>query len=502
MIWRKAAPILMGFILLMLTILILLWLQQSFTQQKDIIKKEIDLILTESIREVQDSSIRKALIEKHGDSLSLNYPTSENNRFSSRVYGFKSSMPSQPSSLVLKTKNPNEEINSNWDSLSSAQVEVSPKLDYIVIRSQVNDSSQIVNPEKINVFVAGEKIFFDTTMLENKIRHLLDRHHLSSGFVMAKTKPAPRQINPTNIEQPTMREDGKILWSHSVPAGIPEVRFYSLGLLDYSSLILGRMWTQIAFAIFAVSVAFFSFFMIHKVMKRQERLALEKSSFVSNMTHELKTPIATVGVALEALQNFHALENHQRTEDYLQIAQSELHRLHSLVDIVIQFSMMDEGGLAMETKDIHWNQMVRNAIHRVSVLAEKNNATIESTENDDLPSFRGDEYHLENALVNVLENAIKYSGENALINITSENSQSKIVCKIIDNGPGIEAIHLNKIFDRFYRIPTGNTHAVKGYGLGLSYVKTIIESHKGEVHAESLPGKGSIFTIIVPIQYG
>ncbi|HMQ05800.1 MAG TPA: HAMP domain-containing sensor histidine kinase [Saprospiraceae bacterium] len=502
LIWRKAAPILMGFILLILVILILLWLQQSFYQQRDIIKKEIDLILTESIREVQDTTIRKAMIEKYGDSLSFNNHALINNRSSMSVFGFKSSMPSQPGSLLLKTKNQNEENYSKWDSMSSAQVDVSSKMDYIVIRSHVNDSSQVANPERINVFIAGDKMIFDTSMLKNKIRLLLDRHHLSSGFVVSKTKATPLQNNPSKSDQSIEAEEARILWSHTVPGGIPEVQFYSLGLQDYPSLIFGRIWTQIAFSIFAVLVAFFSFFMIHKVMKSQERLALEKSSFVSNMTHELKTPIATVGVALEALQNFHALEDLRRTEDYLQIAQSELNRLHSLVDIVIHFSMMDEGGLAMETKDIYWNQMVRNAIHRVSVLAEKNNATIKNKEINDLPPFRGDEYHLENALVNVLENAIKYSGENALINITTENSQNKIVCKIIDDGPGIESPHLNKIFDRFYRIPTGNTHTVKGYGLGLSYVKTIIESHNGEVYAESLPGKGSIFTLIIPVQYG
>ena len=245
-----------------------------------------------------------------------------------------------------------------------------------------------------------------------------------------------------------------------------------------------------------------SFFLILKNWRDQLRLTAVKDEFISNMTHELKTPISTVGVALEALENFGVIDDKEKRKEYLDISKHELDRLNILVDKVIKMSTLDQDLDAINFEDIDLRQITEDTIHSMSLLFKKSNAVVAYQYKGDDFRVKGDKVHLVNVLYNIIDNAIKYSGDSAQINVDIEESQHEVTLSIQDHGPGIDQAYLYKIFDRLFRVPSHNRHNVKGHGLGLHYVKTVIEKHQGTITASSEKGKGTTFLIKIPKNLG
>jgi two-component system phosphate regulon sensor histidine kinase PhoR len=234
-------------------------------------------------------------------------------------------------------------------------------------------------------------------------------------------------------------------------------------------------------------------------MIKQQRLAALKNEFISNITHELKTPIATVGVAIEALKSFNAIHDPQRTKEYLDISQNELQRLNLLVDKVLKLSMFEKKEIELKYETVNLKELLEEVLASLRLQIEKYRAEVSvNCEGDCM--LRADRLHLMSVIFNLLDNALKYSKENPVIKVDLEEKENDIQMKVADNGIGIAPEYRTKIFDKFFRVPHGDTHNAKGYGLGLSYVAHVVKKHKGVIDVESKEGEGTTFTISLPKQ--
>ena len=210
-------------------------------------------------------------------------------------------------------------------------------------------------------------------------------------------------------------------------------------------------------------------------MRKQERLAELKNEFISNITHELKTPIATVGVAIEALKNFNAMENPQRTREYLDISGNELQRLSLLVDKVLKLSMFEKKEIDLRYEKLNLRELVQEVSSSLKLQLEKQHASLHILQEGDV-TLPADRLHLLSVIFNLVDNALKYGGEHPEIRIVLTGNEQEVVMKIADNGIGIPAEYKEKIFEKFFRVPHGDTHNARGYGLGLSYAAQVIKN--------------------------
>ena len=288
-----------------------------------------------------------------------------------------------------------------------------------------------------------------------------------------------------------------------VTVGFVKPITYQLKLGNTFPYLLKRITLPILFSIFLVGVTIASFLLLYRNLLKQQRLAELKNEFISNITHELKTPIATVGVAIEALKNFNAIDDPKRTREYLDISANELQRLSMLVDKVLKLSMFEKKEVELKKETFDIGELVNEVLSIMRLQFEKHRAKVNVDTEGDSFIIEADRLHITSVLYNLFDNALKYSRENPVIDVKlSALTNDVIELSVRDNGIGIAKEYQPKLFEKFFRVPMGNQHNIKGYGLGLSYVSEIIRSHGGSISVESELGKGSTFTIKLPKKEG
>lgn len=238
------------------------------------------------------------------------------------------------------------------------------------------------------------------------------------------------------------------------------------------------------------------------VILRQKKISEIKNDFINNMTHEFKTPIATVSLATEALQDDDIKSNKAIIDRYVQVIRDENKRLGMQVEKVLQIASLDKKDfrLKFETADVH--DVIQKALINITIMVEKRGGSISSQLLASNSEIEADKVHLTNIIYNLLDNANKYSPDVPEIHIRTESISTGVIIKISDKGIGMSKEATQKIFDKFYRVSTGNVHDIKGFGLGLSYVKNIVEMHQGSVSVKSELGKGSTFKVFLPFTHG
>lgn len=292
-------------------------------------------------------------------------------------------------------------------------------------------------------------------------------------------------------------EDPKLL--NKVTIGFAHPVTYELRLGNSFGYLMKKLASPILFSLFLIGVSVSAFVLLYRNVQRQKKLANIKNEFISNITHELKTPIATVGVAIEALRNFNAINDPKRTEEYLDISQSELHRLSLLVDKVLKLSMFEKKEIELKYESLDLKDVVNEVVSSMKLQIEKHHANI-SVNAEGNTSMQGDRLHLLSVVFNLLDNALKYGNGNIAVKFDLREKEKEVELSVADNGIGISPEYKDKVFEKFFRVPLGNTHNTKGYGLGLSYVAHVIQKHKGKIEIESQPGLGSKFIISLPKQ--
>jgi signal transduction histidine kinase len=260
----------------------------------------------------------------------------------------------------------------------------------------------------------------------------------------------------------------------------------------YKAEIFHDLLPHMSFAVFLWIIVGASFYYTWKNLRRQIQLNALRDEFVSNITHELKTPITTVGVALESLHMSHELESPQ-SRRYLDICQSELKRLSMLVERILHNRAPQ---IHYEKMDVR--QVLDEVMHHMKVQFDNKHAKVEIEEEGNGFVINGDKSHMSGVLYNLLENALKYSKGNPEIHIHLTRNNGTIKLDVEDNGIGIEHDYHDKIFEKLFRVPHQNRHDVKGHGLGLSYVADVVKKHQGKIDLTSEPGKGSIFSLTLP----
>lgn len=303
---------------------------------------------------------------------------------------------------------------------------------------------------------------------------------------------------PFSISKIQKKEDDDADFNE-VTIGFSNPVTYKLKLGNTFGYLMKRIDTSIILSLFIITFTILSFVLMYRNLVRQRRLGEIKNDFISNITHELKTPIATVSVAIEALRNFNAKIDAQRTKEYLDISHNELQRLSLLVDKVLKLSMFEKQEVDLKYEVLNMQDLVKEVTSSMRLQFEKHKAVVNvSAEGDTM--LEADRLHLVSVIFNLLDNALKYSRSSPVINITISGKGDKASLVIADNGIGIPQEYHDKIFEKFFRVPTGNLHNAKGYGLGLSYVAHVINKHKGTIEIQSSEDKGSKFVITLPKQ--
>jgi two-component system, OmpR family, phosphate regulon sensor histidine kinase PhoR len=242
-----------------------------------------------------------------------------------------------------------------------------------------------------------------------------------------------------------------------------------------------------------------AFFITIRTLLKQKKLSEIKSDFINNMTHEFKTPLATISLAVDALKNDKVKGNEEKTNYFTNIIKEENKRMNKQVETILQAALLDKQEVQLNLKKLPAHDLITGALNNITLQVEEKQGKLEVNFNAEKDMILADDVHFTNLINNLLDNAVKYSKENLAIKLTTENSGNQLKIKIEDNGIGMNKETVNRIFEKFYRAHTGNVHNVKGFGLGLSYVKTMVEAHHGTIKADSILGKGSIFVIMVPL---
>lgn len=272
-----------------------------------------------------------------------------------------------------------------------------------------------------------------------------------------------------------------------MPEQHEEIRRRLLPLLLISALLMG-----VIIAAFGLTI---------RNMVKQKRIGEIRTDLVNNLTHELKTPISTIGLACEALSDPSMPKTEDQVRTFVGMIRDENKRLGSLVENVLQSAVLEGGNMVLKQVDLDMHTVVGEVVRSSSMLVARRNGRIDTDLKAEIHNVSGDRTHLTNVLYNLIDNAVKYAEQEPRVRISTTSNDEGITLSVTDNGIGISPSEQRKVFDRLYRVPTGNIHNAKGFGLGLSYVRTVVERHGGRIRLESVPGQGSTFSIFIPFEH-
>jgi len=283
----------------------------------------------------------------------------------------------------------------------------------------------------------------------------------------------------------------------------PDKLFSPGSLLIYFPLqgrtVWESVWQMLAGSFIFTMLILICFSYTILVIFRQKKLSEMKTDFINNMTHEFKTPIATISLASDSITNPTILKDPEKVTRFANIIKQENKRMLNQVEKVLQMALIDKSAIKLNISEVDIHQVVQQAADHISLQLEPKSGSIQCHLNATNPIVLGDITHISNVIHNLLDNANKYTPVAPYITITTQNKSNAVEVCIQDNGIGMTKEQIKYIYEKFYRVPTGNLHDVKGFGLGLAYVKSAMEAHKGSVSVKSEPGKGSSFYLLFPL---
>lgn len=257
-------------------------------------------------------------------------------------------------------------------------------------------------------------------------------------------------------------------------------------------------WIIIVAAVFMM-IIIAAFYVTVRSLLNQKKLSEIKSDFINNMTHEFKTPLATISLAVDAIRNEKVRNNPEKMDYFSGIIKEENIRMNKHVETILQAALMEKQELELRKEETHLHEMLDQVLENYQLQLQNKNGQVNKLYNAKNDLAAVDPVHFGNLLSNLVDNAIKYSKETIELKISTHSTNKQLIIRIEDNGIGMSKETVKRVFEKFYRAHTGNLHNVKGFGLGMSYVKTVIDAHKGKIRVESTVGKGSIFTIEIPL---
>lgn len=283
---------------------------------------------------------------------------------------------------------------------------------------------------------------------------------------------------------------------------VNEVLFVSIP--NIKSYVLKSLRWRIATSILFTLIILAAFYLTVRTMLRQKKLGEIKNDFINNMTHEFKTPIATISLAVDAMRNEKVIQDREKLGYFSSIIKEENQRMNRQVETILKASQLEKQEVDLNKKPVHVHEVIHDVVDNFVLQLDEKQGKVELQLNATNDLIEADEVHLSNLVNNLVDNAVKYARENVppVIRLTTSSNGKNFTMRIEDNGIGMNRETVKRVFEKFYRAHTGNVHNVKGFGLGLSYVKTLVEAHDGDIKAESTLGKGSTFTVDLPLKKG
>ncbi|MBV6439741.1 MAG: sensor histidine kinase [Haliscomenobacteraceae bacterium CHB4] len=474
-----------------------LWLQKVWREQRENFRQEADYIFQKTVMALQDTLVRRNLAESHL------YPDSALPPVLPRQFVVPE-LPRDPESPPMKQWQFRKDAQSIISLKTRANVTHPDSMGFEQVQIIVTTSDSITPDEphfgrlisKIPPPAGGRQRFVFKVA---KDTIPTDSLRLAYREALAKAS-IPLDFRLLISETPEIPDDA-YLRTEPAFSGVLTHRFYTAEFPSFEGYLFKKILPHLLFSLLLFGVTATAFGLIYKSLRQQQRLTALKNDFIGNITHELKTPITTVGVTLEALSDFDVLKKPEQAREYLDIAKLELERLTLLVDKVLRLSMFEEKQLHLQLEPLDLAELVRQVLTAMHLQAESVGATIHFKIEGDGP-FRvnGDRLHLTSVVFNLLDNALKYRRKEApaIKVMLCHNQNDTIKLTVQDNGIGIASEYLPKVFEKFFRVPVGDIHNIKGHGLGLNYVANVVRQHGGHIRVESEEGKGSRFVVELP----
>ncbi len=366
----------------------------------------------------------------------------------------------------------------------------------LTVNQQQIPNSGLVDQLSSNYFVVSVNGEIDTKILESLLKAEFKNRELLDDFEYGVYDCNHQKLVYGNYVSFDKKETGHL--GKELPQWKNDLYYFSVNFPEKSNQIAGSLGIWLfSTAVLLLVIVFFAFALI--AIFRQKQLSEVQKDFVNNMTHEFKTPVSTILISSKLLGKEEVQKDASAVNQYVALIQSEAQRLKAQVERILQVAVWDEKNLKYQFENINVHDCLDQAINGVGQLAKEKNGKIIRTFNANELMVNADKMHLTNAFYNLLENAIKYNQHEPLIEVTTSVNKNFITINLKDNGIGIDRKNLKKIFDRFYRVHTGDVHDVKGFGLGLFYVKKVITDCKGKIEVTSEINKGTTFNIKLPL---
>jgi signal transduction histidine kinase len=475
---------------IMLTGLLVQWLRSQWQSEKESFRKDLNLKFIESVDQVMDSMLVKHIIvpvlndttltEEHKITFNKSLQTGKGAQ-SQHVTAFFNDTGRRKETMVTITMPDSGKIIQKDDlsfrSYDSSEKNMLLRTVRLIIR-HTGDSAG--NQDRFIHMISDAP---DTTLLKSLFQKKIGKSGKQFNILWITDSVKNKSNKP-----------GPVLYLKTSVFDKP----VNVEIASYQMDILRGISPQILFALTLLIFTAASFFFTWRSLKKQETLNTLRNDFISNISHELKTPVSTVSVALEALKNFDRLKDPVKSNEYLNIAFNEMKRLDLLISQVLNTSVLEDQHAYIKTEETDLVKLTKEVINSMQVRFVQNLAKVEFNAKPESIILDLDRLHIQGVLFNLLDNSLKYCSDNPEINIRVEQKTSAVVLTIGDNGPGIPKEYISKVFDKFFRVPKGDVHNIKGYGLGLSFAELVMKHHNGSIIVRNKNEGGCEFTLIFP----
>jgi len=484
---------------ILLTFFVIQWLLVRFEQEKQMLTKELERELRASEDKMLDSLLLKKVVNPimKGDK-----------KPKVQMYVMTDSVSSNVIALKAKDRGCIDSMSPNKIVISGSSPEIS---NVIVDNTSKHDTIRIKSNFKVEA--NGENVLSDKLILRSlKVftNRVADSTKNTKTFNFKFSTFVDSAFIKNDFEKKPITSNFKLFWTNSdsvndhrgiyLTTGINGSSL-SVNISKYQFYLIKKLYPQILFGLILLILTGAAFAISFNSLKKQMELNVIRNEFVANISHELKTPVATVKVALEALQTFDLKNEPVKADEYIRIAQAEMNRLEMLVQNVLTSSIYDGAANGfMQPERVSLKSIVDEVTQSMQIRLQQMDAQLTVDAEGSVFNINADSLHVQGVLINLIDNSLKYVEASPKIGIKLWEENSRIILSVSDNGIGIPDEYISKVFDKFFRVPTQNRHNVKGYGLGLSYAAMVMKQHKGTIDVENLKEGGCRFTLSFPKQ--
>lgn len=359
----------------------------------------------------------------------------------------------------------------------------------------------------LNIYPPPVSQKFTREEIASRIKKVFENNYMKNipfEFAITRTSMMGTEIQSENFYKlfsDTSQNNPKFIYPLVRNSGenINDEELLELIIPNVNSIVWSQMYWMIIACIVFTTIIISAFYITIRALLKQKKLSEIKSDFINNMTHEFKTPLATISLAVDALRNEKVISDPTKMSYFSGIIKEENKRMNKQVETILQAALLDKREIQLNLKPLHAHDLIMAAVNNIKLPVEEKKGKLEIHLDAANDRVLADDVHFTNLINNLLDNAVKYSTANLILKLFTSNTDNIFLIKIEDNGIGMSKETLHRIFEKFYRAHTGNVHNVKGFGLGLNYVKKMVRAHKGKIKAESTVGKGTSFFIQFPL---